>query len=268
MAAGIFAENRIQEVKLLAALVFCIWPVGAQNRFEQFERDLKRAGSELRISHLRAEISESGRVVWKNATFHVPGGTVPAESQEVAGERVTWWYQPTLLTVEIPAKGLGLIVSANSKSMIEAARLEDGNVVRSSIALAFLRDVARLPGSDRDDAIDQALIALYFGERDRSEAMVRQALDKFPELESTPDVTLLYLFSQLGLPETETSATAVIKAHPSLPTAWFYYGQFLENSKRYREAAACFEQITMHQPPWHHWTVAAAKRELMYLKTY
>jgi hypothetical protein len=53
-----------------------------------------------------------------------------------------------------------------------------------------------------------------------------------------------------------------------VPTAWFYYGQYLENSKRYREAAACFEKITMHQPPWHNWTVAAAKKELTYLKTY
>ena len=60
----------------------------------------------------------------------------------------------------------------------------------------------------------------------------------------------------------EASATAVIRAHPSLPTAWFYYGQYLENSKRYREAAACFEKITMHQPPWHNWTVAAARKEL------
>ena len=99
-------------------------------------------------------------------------------------------------------------------------------------------------------------------------SLARQALDKFPGLESTPDVTLLYLFAQLRLPETEASATAVIQEHPSLPTAWFYYGQYLENSKRYREAAACFEKITMHQPPWHHWTVAAAKKELTYLKTY
>lgn len=105
-------------------------------------------------------------------------------------------------------------------------------------------------------------------ENDKSAALARQALDKFPELESTPDVTLLYLFAQLGFRETEASATAVIQAYPELPTAWFYYGQYLENSKRYREAAACFEKITMHQPPWHHWTVAAARKELIYLKTY
>ena len=85
--------------------------------------------------------------------------------------------------------------------------------------------------------VDAALESLYSGDREGSAALVHQALDKFPELQSTPDVTLLYLFAQLRLPETEASATAVIREHPSLPTAWFYYGQFLENSKRYREAA-------------------------------
>jgi tetratricopeptide (TPR) repeat protein len=114
--------------------------------------------------------------------------------------------------------------------------------------------------------VDAALESLYNGNREGSMALVHQALDKFPELESTPDVTLLYLFAQLRLRETEALATAVIREHPSLPTAWFYYGQYLENSKRYREAAACFEKITMHQPPWHHWTVAAAQKELSYLK--
>ena len=256
-------------MKALTALLVFIWPVAAQNRFEQFKRDLKRDQGELRISDLRAEISESGRVVWKSGTVRVPVRTTSAGAQEVAGENVNWWFQPASLTIEIPAKRLALIVSANSKSLTEAARLaEDGNILRSSIALAFFRDVDTLGTFDRDEPIDHALVALYFGREDTSAALVRQALDKFPELESTPDVTLLYLFAQLRLPETEASATAVIKAHPSLPTAWFYYGQYLENSKRYREAAACFEKITTHEPPWHNWTVAAAKKELTYLKTY
>jgi hypothetical protein len=193
-------------------------------------------------------------------------GTLGWFSQECAGERVLWSYsqeeKASLLLVRIPAKKLVLIVSANSKVLTEAARFEDGNIARSTIALALLGE----PG--RDELIDHALIALYFGHKDASATLVHQAVDKFPELESTPDVTLLYLFAQLGLPETEASATAVIRDHPSLPTAWFYYGQYLENSKRYREAAACFEKITMHRPSLHHWTVAAAKKELTYLKTY
>jgi hypothetical protein len=183
-------------------------------------------------------------------------------SQDYQGERVLWSYEPSLLLIKLPAKKLTLIVSANSKALTEAPRLEDGNIARSSIALPFLRH------SERDELIDHALIALYFGDRAASAALVHQALDKFPELASTPDVTLLYLFAQLRLPETQDSATAVIRDHPSLPTAWFYYGQYLENNKRYRESVQCYEKITLHQPPWHNWTVAVARKELTYLKTY
>ena len=253
--------------RLVAALL-AVWPLAAQDRFEQLDRHLTRAAAELHISDLRVEVIEAGRVVWKRGAVHVPVRAASVGTQEIVGFHVDWWFQPTGLTIEIPAKRLGLKVSANSTSLTAAPRLEDGNILRSSIALAFFTDVAGLGSFDRDEAIDHALTALYFGDRTGSTNGAHVALDKFPELESTPDVTVLYLFAQLGLPETEASATAVIKAHPSLPTAWFYYGQYLENSKRYREAAACFEKITMHQPPWHNWTVAAAKKELTYLKTY
>lgn len=265
MAAWVFEENRIQEVKLLTALLL-ILPATGQSRFEQFDRDLKSAAAELHIPDLRSQVSESGRVVWKRGAVHVPVRAVPEEGQDFAGQRIEWWFQTKCLTIELAANSL--IVCANSKSLTEAPRLEDGNILRSSIALAFLKDVVGLPVSDREELIAHAFTALYLGDRDTSAKSARAALEQFPELESTPDVTLLYLFAQLGLPETEASATAVVKEHPSLPTAWFYYGQYLENNKRYREAAACFEKITMHEPPWHHWTVAAAKKELTYLKTY
>ncbi|MBV9768124.1 MAG: tetratricopeptide repeat protein, partial [Bryobacterales bacterium] len=176
-------------------------------------------------------------------------GTLGWLTQDYQGARVIWSYsqqeKASLLVVRILRDNLTLVASANSSSMVQAARLADGNIARSTIAMAFFKDLATLPESKRDELIDHALIALYFGQRDRSETLARQALDKFPELESTPDVTLLYLFAELRLPATEASATAVIRDHPSLPTAWFYYGQYLEASKRYREAAACFEKITM-----------------------
>lgn len=243
-------------------------PAAAQNRFEQFDRDLASVSAEMHISELRAEVSESGRVAWRRGVVHVPVCTGSVRTQEVAGQRIEWWFQAKCLTIQLAAKRLALVLSADTKSVTAAPRLEDGNILRSPMALAFLEDVAGLQISEREELIAHAFTALYLGERDASTMLTRQVLDKFPELESTPDVTLLYLFAQLGLPETEASATAVIRDHPSLPTAWFYYGQYLENSKRYREAAACFEKITMHQPPWHHWTVAAARQELMYLKTY
>jgi hypothetical protein len=184
-------------------------------------------------------------------------------TQEYAGERLLWSYGPSVLLVRVPNKNLTLVISGD----LTAARLQDGNVLRSKIVLRLLQDPSILGGpGGADHPVDAALESLYNGDREGSAELTREALNQFPELESTPDVTLLYLFAQLRLPATEASATAVIKEHPSLPTAWFYYGQYLENSKRYREAAACFEKITTHQPAWHHWTVAAAKQELTYLK--
>lgn len=250
----------------LPALGLASWGLGGQARFEPFNRDLTRAAAELHISDLRAEVFESGRAVWKRGVVHAPVRTVSIQSQEFAGQRIQWWSQNKCLSVEVAAKGL--VVCSDSKSLTEAPRLAEGNILRSSIALAFLKDVVGLPISGREELMARAFTALYLEDRGTSVALARKALDRFPALESTPDVTLLYLFSQLNFPETEASATAVIKAHPSLPTAWFYYGQYLENNKRYREAALCFEKITMHSPPWHNWTVAAAKKELTYLKTY
>ena len=180
------------------------------------------------------------------------------------GRDIRWCHGPSVLIVQVDVGGqkrLALVVSGDTQ-------VEAGNISRSDIALAFFKDVVGLQVSQHDEWIAQALADFHRGHRDASAQLVHQALDKFPGLESMPDVSLLYLFAQLRLPETEASATAVIRDHPSLPTAWFYYGEYLENSKRYREAAACFEKITMHQPPWHNWTVAAAKKELTYLKTY
>jgi hypothetical protein len=320
-------------VKLLAAALLLVCQAAAQSRFEHFDRDLKIAAHDLHIADLRAEVLESGRVVWKNANITAPAPEEPAIaegvpaalldspaplpagatirqvlsntadgtpgkevldnrsffealkplaghkpvpgavefasedrgplgwfSQDYAGQRILWSFDPSLIVVKVPAKGLALVVSANSTALTEAARLQDGNIVRSTIVLAFLKDVAGVSEVERDELINRALI-------ETSATLTRQALDKFPELESTPDVSLLYLFARLGLPETEASATAVIRAHPALPTAWFYYGQYLENQKRYREAAACYEQITMHQPPWHNWTVDAARVALMHLQS-
>lgn len=189
----------------------------------------------------------------------VEHGTLGWLSQQYGGERVLWCHSPSVFIVRVPGKRL---------SLVAATDFAEPNVARSLIALAFFKDVAGLRGTERDEMIDRSLIAFYNGDREGSAALVHKAVDRFPELETTPDVTLLHLFAQLGLPETESSATAVIRDHPSLPTAWFYYGQYLENSKRYREAAACYEKITMHEPPWHNWTVEAAKKELKFLKTY
>ena len=168
-------------------------------------------------------------------------------------ENIRWCHGPSVLIVQLA--GLALVVEGDT-------HVNDGNIARSSAVLAFFKDVVGLPVSERDELIAHAWTELSLGHRDAAGKLTREALERFPELESMPDVSLLHLFSQLGFRETEASATAVIREHPSLPTAWFYYGMYLENDKRYREAAACFNKIVDHQPPWHHWTVAAAKKEL------
>jgi tetratricopeptide (TPR) repeat protein len=148
--------------------------------------------------------------------------------------------------------------------------LLDGNIARSIVANAFFKDVL-FPKShaaelERDEMIDRALLSLYLGRRDESAATVRAALEKFPEMESSGELTLLGLFARLGLPQSEGCATRLLKEHPYSPPGWFYYGTFLENAGRFREAAAAFEHITNHQPPWHHWSVAPAREELKKLQ--
>ena len=107
-------------------------------------------------------------------------GTLGWFSQEYHGEHVVWAYSPNVLVLKIPRKKLTLIVTANSKSLTEAARLEDGNVARSPIALAFLGTTEGT--TERDELIDHALIALYFGQRDASAALAHQALGEIPRI--------------------------------------------------------------------------------------
>ncbi len=64
-------------------------------------------------------------------------GTLGWFIQDYAGERVAWSYSPSLLIINLPGRMLTLVVSANSKALTEAARLQDGNIARSTIALAL-----------------------------------------------------------------------------------------------------------------------------------
>jgi Beta-lactamase len=190
--------------------------------------------------------------------------------QTYSGERLVWDFAQdetsSTLFLRIPARGLTLIVVANSTAMAEAAHFKDGNVARSDIALAFLEDIVFGRALPRDEMENRALDAFYSGNRQRSANVLRRALEKFPELASSDDLTLLRLMSQLDFSETEAVATVVLEKHPHLPPAWFYYGFYLERQKRYRESAACFEQITEHEPPWHSPLVVKAKKELSTLE--
>ena len=195
-------------------------------------------------------------------------------SQMYMNERVIWHYgQDTgagSLFLRIPDRKLTLIVLCDSNVISDAPRLLDGNIARSPIALAFFKQVAfsdRSAGAfERDELENRALLASYLGRRDESATIIKEALAKFPEMESSDDLTLLGLLAQLQLPETEPCATSVLREHPSLPPAWYFYGLYLLKARRYREATASFKKITDHEPPWHHWSVTSAKEELKQLQ--
>jgi len=195
-------------------------------------------------------------------------------SQTYLNERVIWHFgQDTgagCLFLRMPDRKLTLIILSDSIVISDAPRLLDGNIARSPIALAFFKDFV-FPNSndsafERDDLENRALIEFHFGHRDESTTIIKEALAKFPEMESSDDLTLLGLLAQLHLPETEPCATAVLREHPSLPPAWYYYGLYLLKARRYREATASFKKITDHEPPWHHWSVSSAKEELKQLQ--
>ena len=82
-------------VLLLALAAWC------QNRFETFDRDLKQAADELRISDLRASVVESGHVVWRNGANKTEHASLAWSTQELFGERVLWSYEPSLLMVKM-----------------------------------------------------------------------------------------------------------------------------------------------------------------------
>ena len=191
-------------------------------------------------------------------------------SQTYANQSVVWNFGQTGdssgLLLKIPARKLTLIALANSKVMSETAHLEDGNVARSVVALAFLKDLGHSGDFERDELVNRALVAFYFGKREESAAILRETFGKFPDLESSNDVTLLDLVAQLQMRETESCATAVFQLWPYYPPAWFRYGMYLLKERRYREAGVSFEQITEHRPPWHHWSVEVANKELTKLQ--
>jgi hypothetical protein len=195
-------------------------------------------------------------------------------SQTYLNERIIWHYgQDTnagSLFLRVPNRKLTLIVLSDSPAISDATRLLDGNVARSPIAVAFFKQVAlsNQPAGafERDELENRALIAFHAGRRDESASIIKDALTKFPEMESSDDLTLLGLLAQLQLPATEPCATAVLREHPSLPPAWYYYGLYLLKARRYREATASFKTITDHQPPWHNWSVESAKEELKQLQ--
>jgi len=223
-------------------------------------------------------VSANSKALMFAPTKSTRGKTLPYGlgwfSQIYLNERIIWHYgqdtQAGSLFLKIPDRKLTLIVLSNSNVISDAPRLLDGNVARSPIALAFFKDFvfSDRPAAtfERDELENRGLMAFHFGRRDASASLLDDALAKFPTMESSDDLTLLGLLAQLHLPESEPVATVVLREHPSLPPAWYYYGLYLLHARRYREATASFKNITEHEPPWHHWSVDAAQKELKQLQ--
>jgi CubicO group peptidase (beta-lactamase class C family) len=191
-------------------------------------------------------------------------------TQTYLNEPIVWHYGQeeafSSLFLRVPKRKLTLIVLANSKTMSDASRLLDGNVARSLVALAFLRDVVfpnrNASDFEPDEMVDHALVKLFLSQQAESAALIRTALAKFPDLKSSTDLSLLGLLARLKMPETEPIAKTVFRDHPNIPPALFYYGLYLESAGRPKEAIVQFHNILSHQPPWHHWSVAIARQEL------
>jgi len=195
-------------------------------------------------------------------------------SQIYLGERLVWHYgQETAyasLLLKVPDRKITLIVLANSSTISDASRLLDGNVARSLVGLAFLRDVVFANREARelasDQLVDQALVKLFYGREKESRSDIQLALQTYPELVASRDLTLLGLLARLHLSQAEAAATAIFREHPNLPPALFYYGLYLEGAGRKKEAIEQFQRILTHQPPWHHWSVGASKEEITKLQ--
>jgi hypothetical protein len=223
-------------------------------------------------------VSAKSKAAMFTPTQSTRGATLPCGlgwfSQTYLNERIVWHYGQSpaagSLFLRVPDRKLTLIVLSDSSVISDAPRLLDGNVARSPIALAFFKHVAfsgrAADALQRDELENRALIAFHNGRRDESASLIKDAFTKFPEMESSDDLTLLGLLAQLHLPQTEPCATTVLLKHPSLPPAWFYYGLYLLKARRYREATASFKKITEHEPPWHNWSVSAAQEELKQLQ--
>jgi CubicO group peptidase (beta-lactamase class C family) len=219
-------------------------------------------------------LSANSKTAMANPTRSTHGAALPYGlgwfTQTYLDEPIVWHYGQeeafSSLFLRVPNRKLTLILLANSKTMSDASRLLDGNVARSPIAIAFLRDVVFADGKagdfERDELVDQALVKLYLGTKDESATLARAALAKFPDLKASTDLSLLGLLARLGMPEAESVAKGIFRDHPNLPPALFYYGLYLESAVRPKEAITQFQTIVSHQPPWHHWSVSFARQEV------
>jgi len=195
--------------------------------------------------------------------------------QSYLGHRLVWHFGQedsySSLFLRVPDRKLTLILLANSNAMSDAFRLLDGDASRSLFALKFLKDLVLSPAPQAeslrlraDEELDEGLVNLYAGRRERAISATRTALKGSVPVE--PSVNLLYLLLQLREPSlkriTESVGRELVRRHPHLAPALFYFGTFLQETERSNEAILFFARIANIQPPLRHWTAALALLEL------
>lgn len=198
--------------------------------------------------------------------------------QDYIGQKLVWHFGQeesyASLFLRVPERKLTLVVLANSNSISDAFRLLDGNAARSLLVLDFIRDLVLRdePSSetaqrqlDADRNLDQALASIYLHQPEQAVQFTKAAF-RNGALHRNPDVPTLYLLMRLHDPDlntaTEIIGASLLREHPNLPTALFYFGSFYEQTDRPEKAMIFFQRIADINPPLHHWTASLALLEL------
>ena len=187
--------------------------------------------------------------------------------QDYAGERIVWHYGQESsygsLLLLVPSRRLGVIVLANSNAISDAARLLDGNVARSLVAQAFLRDVARLQVPEGDAEIAAALAELYAGHKARADSLARAAHTRLAEASDLAGFYLLFRLADSALDaEAREVEERLLADHPGLPPVLYFAALFEERAGTMARAAELLERIAATPAPPRHWSVVLGLSEL------
>ena len=192
-------------------------------------------------------------------------------TQMFQGLKLHWVYgegrADSALLLRVPERNLTLIMLANSADPSSAARLHDGNILRSPIAIAFLKYFV-LPESERGMAIDfdddlpvierqivtakslrnplrfdelvaQAECRYYMADlahkkSDKAEQLLRLLYELHPQSFDTSDVALMWMLGRLNTPDLQEPSKRLIRSFgvglDHRPEVLYSIGFFYENA--------------------------------------
>ena len=190
-------------------------------------------------------------------------------TQTFQGLKLHWVYgegrADSALLLRVPERNLTLIMLANSADPSSAARLHDGNVLRSPIAIAFLKYFV-LPESERgvpidfsndppaikyqilteasqrnplrfDELVAQAECRYYIADlshekSDKAEQLLRLLYELHPQSFDTGDVALMWMLGRLNTPDLQEPSKQLIRsfdmASDHRPEVLYSIGSFYE----------------------------------------